>query len=196
LAARHGGRKILTRYIHGRQETEPGGQDAPVARFAAGDARGVRQDGLRVFRGIPYALTPEGERRWRPPVPMRRWDGVREAVAPAPACVQPARRSGSIYAGTLAASGEDCLFLDIWAPESGHDLPVLVWIHGGSLVWGAGSEPLHDGAALARRGAVVVTFNYRLGIFGYLAHPGLSAESPDNVSGNYGLLDQIAALEW
>lgn len=127
---------------------------------------------------------------------MRRWDGVREAVAPAPACVQPARRSGSIYAGTLAASGEDCLFLDIWAPESGHDLPVLVWIHGGSLVWGAGSEPLHDGAALARRGAVVVTFNYRLGIFGYLAHPGLSAESPDNVSGNYGLLDQIAALEW
>jgi para-nitrobenzyl esterase len=156
----------------------------------------VRAGGLDVFRGLPYALPPVGERRWRPPAPMPRWAGVREALKPGPACTQPARRAGSIYASTLAETGEDCLSLDIWAPTGARDLPVFVWIHGGSFIWGAGSEPYYDGAALARRGAVVVTINYRLGVFGYLAHPELSAESPDGISGNYGLLDQIAALEW
>ena len=154
------------------------------------------RDGLCIYRGIPYAMPPTGARRWRPPAPLPRWDGVREAIHSGPGCTQPPRRSGSIYANPLASTGEDCLCLDIWAPEGGHDLPVLVWIHGGSLIWGAGSEALYDGAALARRGAVVVSINYRLGVFGYLAHPELSAESRDDVSGNYGLLDQIAALEW
>lgn len=171
-------------------------REAPVAHFAAGDARGLRHDGLCIYKGIPYAVPPTGDRRWRPPAPMPRWDGVRDATASGPACTQPARRGGSIYASELAQTAEDCLFLDIWAPEGTKDLPVLVWIHGGSFIWGAGSEPHHDGAALARRGAVVVSINYRLGVFGYLAHPGLSAESPDGVSGNYGLLDQIAALAW
>lgn len=156
----------------------------------------MRQDGLCVYRGLPYATPPTGPRRWRPPLPMPHWEGRREATRPGPACTQPRRRSGSIYANELPATGEDCLYLDIWAPEGARDLPVLVWMHGGSFIWGAGSEPLYDGAALARRGAVVVSINYRLGIFGYLAHPELSTESPDGVSGNYGLLDQIAALEW
>lgn len=141
-------------------------------------------------------MPPTGALRWRPPARMESWDGLREAVSPGAACTQPARRGGSIYADAMAATSEDCLFLDIWAPRDAQDLPVLVWIHGGSFNWGAGSEAMYDGAALAGRGAVVVTINYRLGVFGYLAHPGLSAESPEAISGNYGLLDQIAALRW
>ena len=141
-------------------------------------------------------MPPLGPLRWRPPVARPPWDGIHDATSPGPACVQPARRAGSIYASPLVATGEDCLYLDIWAPEGMRDLPVLVWIHGGSLGWGANSEPFYDGAVLARRGAIVVSINYRLGVFGYLAHPQLSARSPDGISGNYGLLDQIAALEW
>lgn len=172
------------------------GAAAPLAHFAAGDARGRRQDGLCIYKGIPYASPPTGARRWQPPVPLPNWTGVLEAHSSGPACIQPPRRCGSIYASALERTAENCLFLDIWAPEGAKDLPVLVWIHGGSFIWGAGSEPHHDGAELARRGAIVVTINYRLGVFGYLAHPELSAESPDGVSGNYGLLDQIAALSW
>lgn len=164
--------------------------------FPAGSAAGVRSSGLCIYRGIPYAMPPTGPLRWRPPAPLPPWQGVRDAVSPGPACAQPARRAGSIYAREMATTGEDCLSLDIWAPEDAHDLPVLVWIHGGSFFWGAGSEALYDGDMLARRGAVFVSINFRLGVFGHLAHPELSAESPDGVSGNYGLLDQIAALDW
>jgi para-nitrobenzyl esterase len=156
----------------------------------------MRQDRLCIYKGIPYAMPPKGERRWRSPAPLPSWEGVREAVSSGPACTQPPRRRGSIYANEMAATDEDCLYLDIWAPDDARDLPVFVWIHGGSFTWGAGSEVLYDGAALARRGAIVVSINYRLGVFGYLAHPELSAESPGGISGNYGLLDQIAALEW
>jgi para-nitrobenzyl esterase len=162
----------------------------------AGSVRGIEQDGLRVFKGIPYALPPVGERRWRPPAPMPGWSGVRDVIEFGPACVQPDYRPGSIYATALGAMSEDCLSLNIWAAAEAHDLPVVVWIHGGSLIRGASSEPIYDGARLAARGLVVVSINYRLGIFGYLAHPELSSESPGRVSGNYGLLDQIAALEW
>ncbi len=169
---------------------------APVAHFRTGDACGVSAGGLAVYRGIPYAAPPTGQRRWQPPQPVEAWEGVRFATEPGPACSQPPRRAGSIYDHPIDPTGEDCLYLDIWAPENARDLPVLVWIHGGSFIWGAGSEPFYDGAALARRGAIVVSINYRLGVFGYLAHPELSAESPKGVSGNYGLLDQIAALAW
>jgi len=162
----------------------------------AGSVRGIEAGGLRVFKGIPYALPPFGARRWKPPVPMPDWSGVREALEFGPACVQPDYRPGSIYATELGATSEDCLSLNVWVPAGASGLPVFVWIHGGSLIRGASSEPIYEGAALAARGLVVVSINYRLGVFGYLAHPQLSAESPDGVSGNYGLLDQIAALHW
>lgn len=170
--------------------------DAPIADFPAGRARGRAENGLQVYRGLPYALPPSGDRRWRPPVAVPDWEGIRDAGDFGPACPQPFRRKGSVYECPIPDKDEDCLNLNIWAPEGAEGLPVFVWIHGGNLLRGAGSEALTDGAALARKGQVVVTINYRLNLLGYLAHPELSAESEDGVSGNYGLLDQIAALEW
>ena len=110
--------------------------------------------------------------------------------------MQPKARSGSIYAWDIGALSEDCLTLNVWAPAKAGKAPVFVWIHGGALSTGSGGEPMYDGSKLAERGLVVVTINYRMGILGFLAHPALSAESRRNVSGNYGLLDQIAALRW
>lgn len=170
--------------------------DQPVVRAPAGAVRGVEADGLRVFKGVPYAAAPVGPLRWKPPTEATSWNGVRDALDYGPACWQPKPRAGSIYASPLKAFSEDCLSLNVWTPEKASKAPVLVWIHGGSLIGGSSSEGLYDGAALARRGVAVVSINYRLGVLGYLAHPELSAESPDHVSGNYGLLDQIAALEW
>lgn len=170
--------------------------EPPVAQTTSGAVAGERQDGVRIFKGLPYAAPPVGQGRWRPPGPPASWTDVRDATRFGAACPQPPARPGSIYASAHAAVSEDCLFLNVWAPEAAHDAPVFVWIHGGSLVTGAGSEAMYDGAELARQGLVVVTINYRLGVLGYLAHPELSAESPDGVSGNFGLMDQIAALEW
>lgn len=169
---------------------------APEIAAPAGRMTGEALDGVNAFKGLPYALPPTGQRRWRPPTEAPRWTGVRAATRFGAACVQPPSRPGSIYADTHGSMSEDCLFLNIWAPADAKDAPVLVWIHGGSLVTGAGSEGMYDGTRLARKGVVVVTLNYRLGVLGYLAHPQLSAESPEGVSGNYGLLDQIAALRW
>ena len=168
----------------------------PVVDAPAGVVRGVQDRDLRVFRGIPYAEPPVGERRWRAPAPLPRWDGARDATRFGAACMQPKPQAPSIYGWDLPAMSEDCLSLNIWAPQDARGAPVFVWIHGGALASGSGADPIYDGSALARRGIVVVSINYRLGMFGWFAHPGLSAESPDHVSGNYGLLDQIAALEW
>jgi para-nitrobenzyl esterase len=168
----------------------------PVVQAPAGALRGETRDGTNIFRGIPFALPPAGERRWRPPAEMGRWGGTRDATEFGAICHQPASRPGSIYSEEQPAMSEDCLTLNIWAPADARNAPVFVWIHGGSLTGGSGRQIMYDGAAMARRGVIVVTINYRLGILGYLAHPGLSAESPDRVSGNYGLLDQIAALRW
>ena len=171
--------------------------DAPLVEAPAGAVRGVLQDGVEVFRGVPYALAPTGRLRWRPPAAAERWSGVRDATRFGPACHQPPSRPGSIYApAETPMMSEDCLSLNVWAPENAENAPVFVWIHGGSLTGGSGSEAMYDGARMAAEGVVVVTINYRLGVLGYLAHPDLSAESSDGVSGNYGLLDQIEALRW
>lgn len=168
----------------------------PVVKAPAGAVRGVEAGGLQVFKGIPYAAPPVGALRWKPPIAAPVWTGVRDALDFGPACPQPKPRAGSIYASPLKAFSEDCLSLNVWAPGKAKKAPVLVWIHGGSLIAGSSAEGMYDGAALAKQGVVVVSINYRLGVLGYMAHPELSAESPDHVSGNYGLLDQIAALKW
>lgn len=171
--------------------TPASAQDAPLVAAPAGDVRGVAADGVQVFRGIPYARPPVGDLRWRSPASLPPWTGVREATEFGAACMQPA----SPFANHAAMS-EDCLFLNVWTPDQARKAPVLVWIHGGSLVSGAASEAIYDGAGFAAQGVVVVSINYRLGALGWLAHPGLSAESPENISGNYGLMDQIEALRW
>lgn len=169
---------------------------APVVEAPAGSVEGKAVGKLRVFKGIPFAQPPVGSLRWKPPVTLPAWPGVRKAQSFGAACIQPRPTAIGIYTNPPAKVSEDCLTLNIWAPEAVKGAPVIVWIHGGALTNGYNHEGMYDGAKLAARGAVVVSINYRLGALGYLAHPELSKESPDGVSGNYGLLDQIAALEW
>ncbi len=151
---------------------------------------------LTVFKGIRYAQSPTGDLRWKPPVPATDWSGSRDTVDFGPACMQPTSPSGSIYSDYPPRTSEDCLFLNVWKPTHAARAPVMVWIHGGSLRAGNLAAGLYDGSQLARQGVIVVTVNYRLGVFGYLAHPQLTAESLHGSSGNYGLLDQIEALRW
>jgi para-nitrobenzyl esterase len=160
-----------------------------------GALAGRRQDDVDVYRGIPYALPPLGAWRWRPPQSVPAWQGVRDAGKFAPACMQ---QGVSMPGESPPAVSEDCLYLNLWAPprRAGQRLPVLVWIHGGGYANGSASMPLYHGDRLALKGLLVVTVAYRLGALGFLAHPALSAESPHRSSGNYGLMDQIAALEW
>jgi para-nitrobenzyl esterase len=157
---------------------------------------GKSADGkISIFKGIPYAAPPVGDLRWKPPAPAPRWDGVRDATEFGAQCMQ-----GAIFGDITfpRAASEDCLNLNVWTPATtaAERLGVMVWIHGGGFQAGAGPEPRHDGEALARKGVVVVTLNYRLGVFGFLAHPELASESGRNAAGNYGLLDQVAALQW
>jgi len=154
---------------------------------------------MRVYRGVPFAAPPVGDLRWKAPQPAAKWQGVRQAAEFSNACWQtqyPA--AAAIYQAKLPPLSEDCLYLNIWTPaQSAQDrLPVMVWIHGGGFTRGYGGSHAYDGEALARKGVVIVTINYRLGIFGFFAHPALSAESGHHASGNYALLDQIAALQW
>lgn len=168
----------------------------PVVEIEQGKVEGAKEGELFVFKGIPYAAPPVGEQRWTPPQPPESWDGIREATAFGPSCVQPELPKDSIYYDPPASMSEDCLSLNIWAPAEAEDAPVIVWIHGGSLRMGGSAQPTYEGSPFAERGAVFVSINYRLSILGWLAHPELSAQSPEGVSGNYGLLDQIAALQW
>jgi len=170
--------------------------NAVLVSVTQGQIEGVRHDAISVFRGIPYAAPPVGALRWRPPQPAPDWDGVRDASGFGPSCVQPDVPPASLYFDPPQSTSEDCLSLNVWAPEDADGAPVIVWIHGGSLRIGGSAQPFYDGTAFAERGAVFVSINYRLGALGWLAHPGLTEESPDGASGNYGLLDQIAALEW
>ncbi|MCA8900437.1 MAG: carboxylesterase family protein [Hyphomonas sp.] len=170
---------------------------APLVEAPAGSFQGVEAGGLNVFKGIPYARPPVGDLRWRAPEPAEPRSGTLVADQFGPACIQPRIKNGtSVYADDIGKVNEDCLTLNIWAPADAEKAPVFVWIHGGALRAGSAREALYDGTNFANKGLVVVSINYRLGVLGYLAHPELSAESPDGVSGNYGLLDQIAALEW
>jgi para-nitrobenzyl esterase len=137
-----------------------------------------------------------GALRWQPPLPAPKLKGTHDATQFGAACIQPKGRPESIYFWNLPKTSEDCLYLNVWSPAKADKAPVFVWIHGGALSGGSGSEPFYDGTRLAEKGVVVVTINYRLGALGFLVHPALSAESRRNISGNYGLLDQILALEW
>ncbi len=166
--------------------------NAPV-----GAIRGSEEDGVHVYRGIPYALAPVGERRWAPPIATPDWADEFSAAKFGDACPQPKPNPVSIYAWDIPTMSEDCLNLNIWTPKNTQNAPVLVWIHGGALRSGSNSIAMYDGAALAKEtGVIIVSINYRLGALGYLAHPALSAESAESISGNYGLMDQIEALNW
>lgn len=149
---------------------------------------------VQSFKGIPYAKAPVGPLRWRAPQAPEAWTGVRDGSRFGPDCMQPAEYPELRGAGM----SEDCLSVNVWTPArtTAERLPVMVWIYGGGFTYGSGSHPTYDGEALARRGIVVVTLNYRTGLFGFMAHPQLTAESPDRSSGNYALMDQIAALQW
>jgi para-nitrobenzyl esterase len=158
-------------------------------------------EGIRVFRGIPFGAPPVGELRWKPTQPPVRWDGVRKADAFGPVCVQPkgvGRLNVSVDLPDSPKADEDCLYLNVWtgATRANERRPVMVWIFGGAYTEGAGSSRHNDGEALARKGVVTVTFNYRLGPFGFFSHPELTKESGHNASGNQAVWDCIAALKW
>src|SRR5271168_2241316 len=161
----------------------------------SGTISGVSESGLSVYKGIPFAAAPLGDLRWRPPAPVAPWTGTRKADTFAPACMQ---TGVSMPGETPPTVSEDCLYLNIWTPaKSGLEhLPVLVWIYSGGYINGSASMPLYWGDRLAHKGVIVVTIAYRLGPLGFLAHPELTRESSHHSSGNYGLMDQIAALQW
>lgn len=180
-----------------------------LAQTKEGALKGTYLGSAIAFMGVPYARPPVGELRWEPPQPALPWTGVRDATRPGHACTQDpaglipflapmAKAYGSNYGEPPVDFSEDCLFLNVWVPEwpSKHTLPVMVWLHGGSNRGGSGSQSTYNGVSLTARGAVLVTINYRLGVLGFFSHPDLTAKSPHHSSGNYGLLDQIAALQW
>jgi para-nitrobenzyl esterase len=172
-------------------------QAGPVVDTAQGRVEGVAADGIARFQGLPYAAPPVGRLRWRAPQAAAAWQGTRDASRPGAACTQ--KRGASLEGGgDPGPTSEDCLTLNVFTPrpERGAKLPVMVWIHGGALVIGAGQLSIYDGSVLARQGVVVVTLNYRLGPLGFLVHPALEAEHRDGAPANFGLLDQIAALRW
>jgi para-nitrobenzyl esterase len=174
-------------------------------RTENGLVEGVTTGPITAFKGIPYAAPPVGDLRWRAPQPATGWSGVRKADRFSRDCFQAKTGAFGPWSAEYIArdamiggSSEDCLYLNVWTPAAKPDekRPVIVWIHGGGFTSGSGGVPVYDGAGLASKGVVMVTINYRLGVFGFLAHPELTKESGHNSSGNYGLLDMIAALEW
>ena len=163
----------------------------------SGQIAGSIENGVRVFKGIPFAAPPTGDLRWKAPQPVTPWQGVREATTFSADCMQTPYPETSAYFRPAVATSEDCLYLNVWSSARSRDKrPVMVWIPGGAWTRGSGSLPDYDGTALAKKGVVVVTTNYRLGVFGFLAHPDLTTESPHHASGNYAILDHVAALTW
>lgn len=167
-----------------------GGGDDLTVTVDTGTLHGARTGSIRHFLGIPYAAPPVGDLRWRAPQPAAPWTGTREALQVGDQCPQSLSYSGP-------SNVEDCLYLNVWTPAGAHDLPVMVWLHGGAFIFGSGGDKYYAGDHLAEKGVVVVTLNYRLGAFGFMALPQLDTEDPDYpTSGNYGLEDQRAALAW
>lgn len=174
-----------------------------VVKITSGPVRGKHDPAteVTVFRGIPFAKPPVGDLRWKAPQVVEPWKDIRDCTSFGPSCLQP---KASIVMGVSGAQSEDCLYLNVWTKQGAGNVekkgagkrPVMVWIHGGGFSIGSGSQSHYDGQNFAAGGAVLVTINYRLGPFGFMAHPALSKESPQGVSGNYGMLDQIAALKW
>lgn len=159
-------------------------------KVEGGWVKGVQENDLTIFRGIPFAAPPVGQLRWKAPQPVVGWKGVKSAEHFAPAPMQQGNPAGG--------KSEDCLYLNVWTPAKSktEHLPVMVWIYGGGFSSGSTAEYWYEGSKLAQKGVVFVSIAYRVGSLGFLAHPSLNAESPNHVSGNYGLLDQIAALKW
>ncbi|HUA96987.1 MAG TPA: carboxylesterase family protein [Terracidiphilus sp.] len=176
----------------------PGHSDPLTVRTAQGRVHGkwINSQQVRAFLGIPYAAPPVADLRWRPPQPPLHWDGVRNATRYGHRCMQAQIYEDMIFQDP--GPSEDCLYLNVFTPAGAHDhshLPVMFWIHGGGYQAGSASEPRHDGGFLPLKGVVLVTINYRLGVFGFLATPALAAED-DGAAGNYGLMDMVAALQW
>lgn len=175
-----------------------------IAKTESGLLRGVAGNTPQytVFKGVPYAKPPVGDLRWKEPQPVESWEGIRDASRFSAIAPQHENFEGTLYGDEFfrcsEPQDEDCLYLNIWTPTvtKNEKLPVLFWVHGGALMGGYGFEPEFDGEAFCREGVILVTINYRLGIFGFYNHPELSAESPKHISGNYGHLDQVAALKW
>lgn len=169
----------------------------PTVRIAAGMLQGITEGDAIVFKGIPFAAPPIGEFRWRPPQPVTPWKGVRDAGTFGASCAQ---GGWGVAPGKIAeGSSEDCLYLNVWKPvktKANAKLPVMVWIHGGGFTGGSGSSPQNFGQAFCKQGVILVSFNYRLGRFGFFAFPALNKEHPEEAKGNYGYMDQLAALQW
>ncbi|MBO7487320.1 MAG: carboxylesterase family protein [Bacteroidales bacterium] len=177
----------------------------PVLEIEGGKIQGVQSSvkGVYIYKGIPFAAPPVGDLRWKEPQPVVPWDGIRMADTFGPGAVQANHDSSNPWTSEFywedPEFSEDCLYLNVWTPAPGKPekkLPVAMWIHGGAYTGGWGYEPEFDGKIWAQKGVVLVTINYRLGVFGFMCHPLLTEESPHHVSGNYGILDQIAALKW
>ena len=191
-------RSIIVLTLAAALTAAAGSAVAQEAHTASGRLMGSSDAGTTRYLGVPYSRPPVGDLRWRDPQPVEAWTGLLDATRFAPACPQ---TGVSMPGEPPSPTNEDCLYLNIWTPDTtggknGQSWPVIVWVPGGGLINGSTSIPLYDGAALARRGVIVVTVAYRLGVLGFLAHPELTAESGMGGSGNYGVMDQIAALEW
>jgi para-nitrobenzyl esterase len=170
---------------------------APTVTIDSGALSGASTEGIDVYKGIPYAAPPVGPLRWMPPAPPAAWSGPRDATAFGAICPQPQRPDAVIASGAGLKQSEDCLTLNVWTPPGAHHAPVMVWIHGGAHRFGSGAGPIYDGTRFAKDGVVLVTLNYRLGLLGFFAHPALTKEAGANAPlGNYGLMDQQAALKW
>jgi para-nitrobenzyl esterase len=165
-------------------------QQPTSVKVEQGLLQGSYQNGLTVYKGIPFAAPPVGDLRWKAPQPPAKWEGVKQVTEFAPAPIQ----GGNPPSG----KSEDCLYLNVWTPAKSakEKIPVLVWIYGGGFSFGSTAEAVYNGEKLAQKGVVLVSIAYRVGTLGFLAHPELSAENPNHASGNYGLLDMIAGLEW